>query len=511
MSNEKVTFYIKTDIIGSTIISKEIKDETFQNSLHKFKKRNKEFFEDNQIELIRSEGDGELYEASNLDKAIKASLELCKKNKDDPIVASTEDKRVAYRLSMKIFIVSGKVNYENHFDKLQAKITKIENAVHYPENSVILDKATFELGVSDFKISNIVYKFIDFNIEKEKTTVVYIAYANDGIVARPPEPAYLEEKNKELLEKIDTYEKERTSFQKNIQKQNIIKIILIVVVSIVSVGLIFSTVALTDELDRINTQLYDNQYNTVKSSVINKIQSLIDSSHVLENTIMLGYAGEQDKGEFIKQKMLELRFSDLYDPKKVPVKNSLYFYIMSPYPECEFLLYSHVVYMKRDNGLGLEACEGDLDMFVTGNYPSTGTNEFTNGLVQKIRLGNDLGTRYDLISTIAIDWDHLSTEIKESDITLSDVRFVLVDKDNYIVMDCTSEECTSMHQFAQALHGPIDADSRYVEFNPDDYSDLTEYKKDSFVRSDFYTYGLVRVSILDGWNLYMYVDEKNTK
>ena len=511
MSEEKVAFYIKTDIIGSTIISDEIEDEIFQSSLSKFKKRNKEFFGDHKIKLIRSEGDGELYEASNLNEAIKTCLDLCRKNKVNPIVAKTEDNKLSYRLSMKLFIASGLTNSDNHFDKLQAKITKIEKAVNYPENSVILDKATFDLTESSLRQSNIVHKDIIFDIDKEKTTVVYIERIDEGLLARPPEPKYIEKRMEELLEKIAKYKEERMSFVKTTQNLKTTRIILIAAISVVSVSLIFSSFVLIEELEKANTQLYENQYNTVKSSVINKIQSLIDSSHVLENTIILGYTEGQDKEDFIEKRMEELRRSALYDPKKIPVKNSLYFYIMSPHPECKFLLYSHVEFMKRDNGLGLEACEGELDLFITGNYPSTGTNEFTNGLVQKIALGNDPDTRYDLISTIAIDWDNFSNEIKDSDIALSDVQFVLVDKNNYVVMDCTPENCKSMHRFAQSLDKPIDADSRYVEFDPADYSTLTEYKNESFQKKDFYTYGIVRINILDGWNLYMFVDDNKAK
>ncbi len=503
--SQKVRFYIKTDIIGSKIIFDDLPEDKAQSAIDKFITKNIEFFKKYQIKPIKEEGDGVLFEGDDLSVAIQACLELSRESQINPITAYAEDKSISYRFALKMFIVTGMVNVDKPYDLLLSRLSAIEKAVQYPENSVILDKATFELAVSHFKNNRIVYKFIEIETDTGKDSVVNIGYSQQGLAARKPQSLDLANKYEKLRDEVDELKNEKKLLQIKITSQLRNKIAFLAIIAVISLVFVFFAYSFYDIQVSLEKQLYDNQYKAVRSSIINKIQSFIDSAHVLENTINLGYSNGQNKTEFISQKMDELKKSELYKRERVPITNSLYFYIMSPHPNCQFLLYSHVEYMKRENGLDLEACEGDLDLFLTSNYPSTGTGDFTNGLVQKIWLGND-DAKNDLISTIAIDWDRFSTEIRQSDITLPNTRFVLVDKDDFVVMDCSLDDCQSMHEYAK-LHGPITSESRYVKFDSNRYVSLDEHQGSlSFRSNEFNTYDRVRVSILDGWTLHMYID-----
>jgi len=507
--SQKVQFYIKTDIIGSKIIFDDLPEDKVQSAIDKFITKNIEFFKKYQIKPIKEEGDGVLFEGDDLSTAIQACLELSKENQINPITVYAEDKSLAYRFALKMFIVTGIVNLDKPYDLLLSRLSVMEKAVQYPENSVILDKTTFELAAAHFKNNRIVYKFIEIDTDTGKDSVINIGYSQQGLAARKPQSLDLANKYEKLRNSVDELKNERNLLQIKIASQLRNKIVFLTIIAAISLIFVFFAYSFSDIQVSLEKQLYDNQYKAVRSSIINKIQSFIDSAHVLENTINLGYSNGQNKTEFISQKMDELKKSELYKRERVPITNSLYFYIMSSYPDCQFLLYSHAEHMKRENGLELEACKVDLDLFLTSNYPSTGTGDFTNGLVQKIWLGND-DAKNDLISTIAIDWDHFSTEIRQSDITLSDTRFVLVDKDDFVVMDCTLDDCQSMHEYAK-LHGPITSESRYMKFEPNNYVSLDEYQDTLPFRSnEFDTYDRVRVSILDGWTLHMYVNHDPT-
>ena len=285
--------------------------------------------------------------------------------------------------------------------------------------------------------------------------------------------------------------------QKSVNSLIVVSVIIafsIVLITVISLHLV--------AIDTYQNNLRENQYHTVKHSIINKIQNFIDNSNVLESTIKAGYTENQNKTMFIDKRIDELGNSDLFVIDKKPIHDSLYFYILSPYPECDFLLYPFVKDMLRLDAKGLESCDlVNLDLYVTSNYPSTGAGTFVNTVVQKIRLDDNTG--YDLTTGITIDWDVVSEDIR-SDIKSSDVKFVLVDRDQFLVMECTVDKCNNMKSYAND-HGPITPSSHYLKYSPNNYTDYKLYKEDIFEDKDFHTYDTLRNRILEGWKLMMFV------
>lgn len=253
-------------------------------------------------------------------------------------------------------------------------------------------------------------------------------------------------------------------------------------------------------------QVYENKYNEVKTYIVNKFQSFIDVSHIQENAIKLGYEKNMSKKEFIDKKIIDLIQSDLYVKDKIPMDGTFYFYIMNS--TCHFLVYSHNATMKRPDGHGLQACEDKThDLFVTDNYPSTGTEGFVNAVINKIFLGDDDG-KADLTSSIAIDWDSISERIR-SHIVLTNVKFVLTDSQQFLLMDCNSKECSSMQEYATTHYASLDGvtkDSVGPKYDPQNYSGYTLCKDEAF-HPDFNTYGKLRTKILEDWHLRMYVSD----
>ena len=282
-------------------------------------------------------------------------------------------------------------------------------------------------------------------------------------------------------------------------------IVAIVAVSVISLGIMYSSNVNSEPyLDDI----YDNQYNTVKVSITNKIQNFIDASHILENTVTMGYMENENKTLFIDKQVRALQNSDLFAINKKPIQNSLYFYLLSPFPECKFLLYPFKIDMSRTNATGLESCDlVTQDLFITNNYPSTGAGTFVNTISQKIRLANDEG--YDLTTGIAIDWDNVSEDIRRTSIKSSDVKFVLVDREQFLIMECTFDKCKSMKSYA-VENSPITKNSTYVKYDPINYGDYVLYKEETFQDKEFHMYDTLRNRILDGWRLIMYVTPSNS-
>jgi hypothetical protein len=142
---------------------------------------------------------------------------------------------------------------------------------------------------------------------------------------------------------------------------------------------------------------------------------------------------------------------------------------------------------------------------VTHNYASTGAGTFVNTLSQKIRLDNN--EKYDLTASIAVDWDEVSEEIRSS-IKSLDVRFALVDREQFLVMECTIDKCNSMKNYALE-NSPITSNSTYIKYNPASYNGYVLYKEDTFQDKEFHVYDTLRTRILDGWKIIMYVKSPN--
>ncbi|MDH3360957.1 MAG: hypothetical protein OEL56_02120 [Nitrosopumilus sp.] len=311
----------------------------------------------------------------------------------------------------------------------------------------------------------------------------------------------IEKEIKEKYEsKINENKEENTKFIKKLKFTYLGIIVAIVAVSIISLAILYSS-NMNSEL--YLDDIYDNQYNTVKVSITNKIQSFIDASHILENIVTMGYIENENKTLFIDKKVGELQNSDLFAINKKPIQNSLYFYMLSPSPECKFLLYPFKIDMSRTNAVGLESCDlVNQDLFITNNYPSTGSGTFVNTVSQKIRLTN--GEGYDLTTGIAIDWDSISEDIRRTSIKSSDVKFVLVDREQFLIMECTFDKCKSMKSYA-VENSPITKNSTYVKYDPINYGDYVLYKDEVFQDKEFHMYDTLRNRILDGWRLIMYV------
>ena len=179
--SQKVQFYIKTDIIGSKIIFDDLPEDKVQSAIDKFITKNIEFFKKYQIKPIKEEGDGVLFEGDDLSTAIQACLELSKENQINPITVYAEDKSLAYRFALKMFIVTSIVNLDKPYDLLLSRLSVMEKAVQYPENSVILDKTTFELTAAHFKNNRIVYKFIEIDTDTGKDSVIHWILADSYV------------------------------------------------------------------------------------------------------------------------------------------------------------------------------------------------------------------------------------------------------------------------------------------------------------------------------------------
>ena len=281
-------------------------------------------------------------------------------------------------------------------------------------------------------------------------------------------------------------------------------IVAIVAVSVISLAMMYSS---NVDSEPYLDDIYDNQYNTVKVSITNKIQNFIDASHILENTVTTGYMENENKTLFIDKQVRALQNSDLFAINKKPIQNSLYFYLLSPSPECKFLLYPFKIDMSRTNATGLESCDlVNQDLFITNNYPSTGAGTFVNTISQKVRLDNSEG--YDLTTGIAIDWDEVSDDIRRTSIKSSNVKFALVDREKFLVMECTIDRCKSMKSYA-AENSPIIKNSTYIKHDSVNYADYSLYKNGTFQEKEFHVYDTLRNRILDGWELLMYVKPLN--
>lgn len=302
----------------------------------------------------------------------------------------------------------------------------------------------------------------------------------------------------------DQLKKENVKFIKKLKFTYLGIIVAIVAVSVISLAMMYSS---NVDSEPYLDDIYDNQYNTVKVSITNKIQNFIDASHILENTVTTGYMENENKTLFIDKQVRALQNSDLFAINKKPIQNSLYFYLLSPSPECKFLLYPFKIDMSRTNATGLESCDlVNQDLFITNNYPSTGAGTFVNTISQKIRLDNSEG--YDLTTGIAIDWDEVSDDIRRTSIKSSDVKFALVDREKFLVMECTIDRCKSMKSYA-AENSPIIKNSTHIKHDSINYEDYSLYKNGTFQEKEFHVYDTLRNRILDGWELLMYVKPLN--
>jgi len=461
-------------------------------------------------------GDGFYFKGNNSIEILRGATEAVSKIKTELVSMRGDEK--PYDIETKVVLAQGTKGGNQGYEKC-ARI--LDRTIQKPNTIIaeygIISPIINELPNFDLKfdgLETINTKDLD-NIEICFVTNIELGFKIDGL-NKKLEKEILEKAEKIYDERIGPFiEKHRAEIKK--QKTQYLEIIVttIVVASIISLAIIY----LNDvEKERYQNYIRIQQYDIVRTSIVNNIQSFIDASHLVENAIEVGYAKNENKEEFINNRIDELNDLSLFSSENIPMKNALYFYVLSP-PNlevghedegCDFLVYSHIIKMKRPNGRGIETCENLLqDLHLTTNYPSTALETFTNTISSKVSLDHNYHT--DLIFNAAMDWTPISKEIK-SKITIDNTRFVLVDSSNIIIIDCDKDGCIeSMKDYGASLPGGVTPDSKYYEWLPENYSDYTILKEEEFASDtdDFHIYGVKRVKILDGWKLIMYDTSSN--
>lgn len=300
----------------------------------------------------------------------------------------------------------------------------------------------------------------------------------------------------------------------NIQNKKLLKITTsIIIASVIVIGILTATMfsmqqeharEMRDVITKYETLLREKQVNGVQSLINQEIQTLIDSSNLYTMMFTKGYEQEEDTQKFVDRITEELRFTDLFIPNVRSSDITAYVYVMEPDPECEFLSYAYLPHMERANGEKLEECYEmqDNEMYLTNMYPSTGTTSFVNALAKRIDLDpND--DKYDIIIASAIDWDRFSNNIQRS-ITLEDTRFVLVDAQDNVVVDCDKNSCKNIKALALADE-EFSENSVARKYDPNEY-DIYQNHPESLLldNNELERYNIQNSKLLEGWKLYMH-------
>ena len=289
-----------------------------------------------------------------------------------------------------------------------------------------------------------------------------------------------------------------TKLKKNVRKYTILAVCAMILFAIVPTFISYSMI------DEDQSELRTQQLNTVKLVVYEKIQNLIDHSNVYTMMFTLGYNIGDDSTQFVDETIERYRHIDLFQPNVRTGDVLAYVYLMEPGPNCEFRLYSYLPHMTRVDGRELEACikSENTDLFLTSMYPTTGTTSFASALVKKIDLNKDDG-KYDMIIGSAIDWDRFSSDIQRA-ITLEDVRFVLVDAQDFVVVDCDKNSCKNIK--AQALREEnFSKDSVAKKYDPDEYDIYQNHEGPILLdNSHLEKYNILNSILLDNWKIYMH-------
>ena len=323
----------------------------------------------------------------------------------------------------------------------------------------------------------------------------------------------LENKKEQLRDFVRNAEKDKDSASESIVsnflklakfKKNFPKYMISVGIAMAFLA-IFPTFIGYSMLEENQSYLRAQQINTIELVVYEKIQNLIDHSNVYSMMFTNGYSIGDNSTEFIKNVIEEYRYIDLFTPNVMTGDILAYVYIMKPGPECEFLLYAYLPHMTRGDGRDLEACKmaEDTDLFLTSMYPTTGTKSFANALVKRIDLDRSQDNQYDLIIGSAIDWDRFSNDIQRS-ITLENTKFVLVDDEGFVVVDCDKNNCENIKAQALGEEG-FSKDSVAKKYDPNEYNIYENHEEPILLNNNYLeTYNIKNAELLEGWKIYMH-------
>ena len=189
-------------------------------------------------------------------------------------------------------------------------------------------------------------------------------------------------------------------------------------------------------------QTQKQQTEMIKSHIASKINNVVSTSTNLTIIIRDTYSETKSVDETIDS----LRESGLFHVNTPVPKEIAYFYVIDN--ECNYRLYAYDdENINRSNATGTETCdelvhEKGERKILTKNYASTSTFNFVNTFGRSIDLDND--GNVDLVLGVAINWDNISSEIKNM-IFLDDMRYMLKDKNDVIVINATKLSFSSLH------------------------------------------------------------------
>ena len=186
----------------------------------------------------------------------------------------------------------------------------------------------------------------------------------------------------------------------------------------------------------------------IKNHIASKIQNVIIFSTNLTNIVEENYANTNSVEETIDI----LRESGLFHVNTPVPKEVAYFYMIDS--ECEYRLYAYDdENINRENAIGTESCDNLVHektegVILSKNYASTSTFNFVNTFARSLDLDKD--DNIDLVLGVAVDWDNVSSEIKNM-IFLDDVQYMLKDKSDVIVIviDVTQSSFASLKKQAE--------------------------------------------------------------
>lgn len=188
------------------------------------------------------------------------------------------------------------------------------------------------------------------------------------------------------------------------------------------------------------------QNQMIKNHISSKIKNVILVSTNLTNLIEETYNQTGSIDDTIDQ----LRDSRLFHVNTPVPKEIAYFYIIDE--KCDYVLYAYDdENLNRKNAIGTEACddlihEKEERQILTRNYASTSTFNFVNTFGRSFDL--DADGNIDLVLGVTIHWDNMSSEIKNM-IFLDDIRYILKDKSNVVVINASQSSFESLKKQAE--------------------------------------------------------------
>ena len=246
----------------------------------------------------------------------------------------------------------------------------------------------------------------------------------------------------------------------NINKKN--QILGITLIAVTFVATIFGGAIFAQFYDDVN--LSDIEKTQIESDLRNKVLNLID---IQKATV------EEIESEFRDTTLDNTGHLNLTPSQRNTIQSILntvalhpeieYGILSNPPPSCGILLYTEPYYEEFDkkiNFTGYERCLGmqTYTIYLTSTYYATGPQKFVDSLVTRVYNDpqNDKSTVANMI--IAITWSPIINEIRQT-IPLEDVRMILVDHKESIVIDCHNQNCKEFEENAIQRMAPSFDDS----------------------------------------------------